>query len=232
MSLILPRDVVRELDRRAVEEYAVPSLLLMENAGRACADVALDMLGYRGALDRATAVVCGPGNNGGDGLVIARTLVNRGYEVRVLALGGAEALERASEDVRANLAMWLALGEQVIAIDPEDAYASTTRGLGDAALVVDALFGTGLTRPLEGPWEAVVAAVNDHSSMVLAVDVPSGLDADTGEVLGCAVRALGTVTFVAEKPGLHLAEGPEHARSIQVVEIGIPGPLMRQLERA
>ena len=218
----LTREAVRELDRRAIEEVGVPSIVLMESAGRACAEEALGLLEEWGDGGRVL-VLCGPGNNGGDGLVIARTLVNRGRRVAVVFVGGHEQLESGGADFATNLDLWRAQGGAVTVLASEDGVEEFEREeLARSALVVDALFGTGLTRDLGPPWSSVVAAVNRCGVPVLAVDLPSGLDANTGEVLGQAVRAIRTVTFIAGKPGLRQAAGPDHAGVVVVAEIGIP----------
>ena len=222
MAGVLGRDAVRELDRRAIEEYGIPSIVLMENAGRAAADVALLELGddRRGPV----VVLAGPGNNGGDGLVVARTLVNRGVEAEVLAIFPEERLAAASEDVRINAALWRGLGRE-IRFEPEPELLAER--LSAATLVVDGLFGTGLRRPLAAPYPAVVEAVGASGARVLALDLPSGLDADSGAVLGAAVEADVTVTFVAAKPGFHRGEGPARCGRVVVAEIGIPRSWLR-----
>jgi len=227
----LGRDVVRELDRRAIQDFGLPALLLMENAGRACADEALAMLPGAGRAGEVV-VLCGPGNNGGDGLVVARTLHNRGVSVRVGFVGELERLERCSEDVRTNARLWRALGGAIHEIASLADLAGLEARLANAALVVDALFGTGLTRPLRDPWAAAVRAMDAAPAAVLAVDLPSGLDADTGEVLGACARAAATVTFVAPKPGLVRGEGPRLAGRVRVAEIGIPRELLEAARRA
>lgn len=232
MQASLPASVVRELDRAAIEDRGVHSLLLMENAGRAVADVVAARLVVGGA---PAVVLVGPGNNGGDGLVVARTLVNRGFAARVYFVGALERLRDLSPDTQANVRAWRDLeraglpvgsGRLVEVRRPSDLGAA----LAGALVVVDALFGTGLARPLMTPWREVVEAVNAVSSerelAVVAVDVPSGLHADRGEVLGAAIRATETVTFVAPKPGLLLGAGPTHAGRLTVAEIGIPRDLV------
>jgi len=222
----LRRSEVRELDRRAIEEFGVPSLLLMENAGRACADVAEAMLERtvpRAVSGGPAVVVCGVGNNGGDGLVIARTLVNRGRRAEVLVAADAERLARASEDVATNVRLWRSLGREVRFVASAQELAAELAG---AALVVDALFGTGLSTPLREDAAGLVRALVAAQRPTLAVDLPSGLDADDGRVLGAAVRADETVTFVAPKPGLVLGDGPRLAGTVHVAEIGIPRPLL------
>ena len=213
----LGREAVRELDRRAIEEVGVPSLLLMENAGRACA------FEVERLLDGGSCVcLCGPGNNGGDGLVIARTLWNRGHAVRAVFLGDEERLGRCSEDVRMNARLWRALGRDLELVAPDEGPAFVRALTPAPTVVVDALFGTGLTRELRAPWSEIVCAINGLPSTVVAVDLPSGLDADSGEVLGEAVRAELTVSFVAPKLGFTRARGPEYTGRVIVAEIGIP----------
>ncbi len=228
-ELSLSRREVRELDRRAIEEYGIPSIVLMENAGRACADEALAMLaGSSGSSHGYALVFCGPGNNGGDGLVVARTLWNRGVEVRVFFAGTRAQLDASSADVRTNSRLLEGLGLTPSFLERGEQVADLARALGSAALVVDALFGTGLTRPLAGIPAALIDALNEARRPVLAVDLPSGLDADTGAILGRAVRADLTVTFVARKPGFTVGKGPELCGRVVVAEIGIPRFLLEE----
>lgn len=219
----LTREEVRALDRRATEEFGVPSLLLMENAGRACADAARRMV----ADDpRPVNVVCGPGNNGGDGLVVARTLHARGVPVEAWLAAPLETVERLSADVRANADMWRRQGRDLRELATPAQLEAARPELERASLLVDALFGTGLARPVEGHLAAVVELLDAAPAPVLAVDVPSGLDADTGEVLGVAPTAACTVTFVAPNVGLTRGECPRLAGAVEVAEIGIPRPLL------
>lgn len=237
----LSASAVRELDRVAIEERGVPSLLLMENAGRAVAAV-VARLAERGGPP--VQVLVGPGNNGGDGLVIARTLHNRGLGVRVHFVGPIEKLRELSDDTQMNARLWRDLerpgglrdaGRIVELRDVRDAEAFA-RELSGTGVVVDAMFGTGLVRELRSPWREVVLAVNaareEAGLEVVAVDVPSGLHADTGEVLGVAVRASRTVTFVAPKDGFFRGAGPEHTGRVTVAEIGIPRDLVLGALRA
>lgn len=224
--LVLSCAQVRELDRRAIEEHGVPSLLLMENAGRASADEAQRMLGSEGG---SVLVLAGPGNNGGDGFVVARTLFNRGVSVRLLCVASAERLARASEDVQVNVRLWRALGQELV-FRP-DGIEGDRELVRESALVVDALLGTGTARQLVEPMLGTVRAIGAHARRVLAVDLPTGLDADRGEPLGAVVEAEATVTFVAAKPGFQLGVGPRVTGRVVVAEIGIPRPLLDALSQ-
>ena len=214
----------RELDAQAIDG-GVASLLLMENAGRACATACLEMLGEDSSGE--VLVLAGPGNNGGDGFVIARTLYNHGVSARAFFVGEPGKLAELSPDAQSHGRMWLELapGHTVIhEVYPDSAGLAELRSsLGRSpALIVDSLFGSGLDRPLSGIFAEVVDLVNAAAIDVLAVDIPSGIHGDTGQVLGTAIRADRTVTFVAHKPGLLLGAGPVHAGAVQVAEIGIP----------
>jgi NAD(P)H-hydrate epimerase len=199
----------RALDAWAIETHGIPGLELMERAGLALAD-ACDGSITEGGI----AVVCGSGNNGGDGFVAARLLLERGRDVRVLLLAEADTYKG---DARANLERLPS--ERVAAFTPEP--------LAAAGLVVDALLGTGFSGEPREPLSGAIAAINaardaNGDLRVVACDVPSGVDASTGEVLGEAVRADLTVTFNAAKPGLLIAPGKRHAGRVRVVDIGIP----------
>lgn len=233
----LSADAVRRLDQVAIEERGVPSALLMENAGRAVAVRVARQLERGGP---PTLVLVGPGNNGGDGLVIARTLVNRGFDVRVVFVGELAKLRELSDDVQLNARLWRdmqALGGRtgrLVEVSSAADLAEFDKQLAATGVVVDALFGTGLTRALRSPWSEVVRAVNAAGRHVVAVDVPSGLHADSGAVPdgGVAIRATETVTFVLPKRGLLTGAGPEHVGALTVAEIGIPLDLIREALRA
>ncbi len=222
---------VRELDRRAIEEYGIPGQILMENAGRATA-AAVESLKRKRSLEGEVLVLCGPGNNGGDGFVIARTLANRGHGVRVAFVGSLTALAELSADTQLNARLWRDLGRPITELASTSDLPALATKLDGVAVVVDALFGTGLTRALRTPWLEVVHAVNGSGRPVVAVDVPSGLDGDTGEVHGAAVEADLTVTFVAAKQGFFQGEGPDHVGRVLVAEIGVPREFVRAARRA
>lgn len=177
----------------------------MERAGAAAALVAADM---QPVPDAGILVVAGPGNNGGDAFVVARLLKDRGYRPIVMFAGSAEKLP---PDARAAYEAWRSAGGEVVGEFPSQRL----------ALVVDGLFGIGLTRPLAGAFADIVTRINAAACPVLALDAPSGLDGETGRVLGCAVRATRTATFIALKPGLLTLEGPDHCGEISVHDLGI-----------
>jgi hydroxyethylthiazole kinase-like uncharacterized protein yjeF len=212
---VLSREQMRAFDRHAIDVCRVPSLVLMENAGRGAAErVALSFADRPGSI----LVVCGPGNNGGDGFVVARLLVARGSPVRVALLADSARLRG---DARANHDAWVGLGGEVVAIS-EDALEQLGQELSRATVVVDALFGTGLDREVTGFFAAAIEHVNRSQAYLLSLDIPSGLDANTGCPLGVAVRAHETVTFAHLKLGLVTSVGAEHAGHVHVVDIGVP----------
>jgi len=193
----------RAADAWAIGERGIPSLDLMERAGHGLAELAADT-----APDGRVVVVCGPGNNGGDGFVAARLLAGWGREVRVLLVGDAAKL---TDDARANVER-LPVPVEPFAFDV----------LPGAAVVVDALLGTGIAGAPRPPFDAAIEAIGAAGVPVVAADGPSGVDASTGEVAGAAIRATATATFAAAKPGLWIEPGKGHAGAVTVVDIGIP----------
>lgn len=211
------RAEMQALDRRAIEELGIPGLCLMENAGRGVAREALAMLPHPNA---AVLLLCGKGNNGGDGFVAARHLAIAGARPACWLFGRVAEL-RGKGDAGVNLDACVRMGipvDEALDLPPEQIGAACSLH----ALVVDALFGTGLDRPLRAPWPAVIDAVNGCERPILAVDLPSGLDADTGMPLGACVRATRTVTMALPKVGFSRGRGPEHTGEVVVVDIGMP----------
>ncbi len=218
------RQQMRELDRIAIEEYEIPGLILMENAGRACAQAALEMLD--GTDEPRAVVLCGRGNNGGDGFVVARHLLNREAQVTALLLGAvADVLEDGGE-AAVNLKIVRNMGIEPVELSSADeARAALGEGSG-AHLLVDALLGTGISGEVRQPFRGAIRAVNQAGMPVLAVDVPSGLDCDTGLPLGVAVRAKRTVTFGLLKRGLVRPEARPYTGELEVAQISIPRALI------
>ena len=220
MIFTLTRAAVRDLDRRAIQEYGVPSVVLMENAGRGAAELLVRLNPER----QRVLILCGPGNNGGDGFVIARHLQNYGFDVDALLFGK---VERLSPDAKVNAAIWQRSAPLWIAAADGQLDADNWRIIAGApGWIVDALFGTGLTRPLGAPFDEVVAAVNASGRPVLAVDIPSGLDCDTGESLGPTIRATHTATFVAPKLGFASMNAKPWLGEVHVLDIGAPKKLV------
>ncbi|MDA8064483.1 MAG: NAD(P)H-hydrate dehydratase [Thermaerobacter sp.] len=213
MRLVTAREMA-EIDRRAAAEYGIPGLLLMEHAGAAVARAAAQL-----APGGPVAVLAGPGNNGGDGFVAARHLANADRRVTVFCTADRE---RYREDAAANLAILERLGIPVRFQGP------TPGELQAAALVVDALLGTGARGVPRGAVAQAIRSIGSAGRPVLAVDIPSGLDADTGEAWDPAVRAGRTVTFGLAKRGHFLGEGPERCGELVVADISLPRPLLEE----
>ena len=213
MHDLTSRPVYRIADVRAIEAAAAQDASpgLMEKAGLAAARAAQDRML---AVGRNVLVIAGPGNNGGDGFVVARHLLQAWYRVRVVFTGDAE---RLPADARAAHDAWLAAGGTIASRLPEQ----------PADVVVVALFGIGLTRAPDGPHAELIGWMNRQPAPVLALDIPSGLSADTGAVLGCAVRAARTVTFIGLKPGLLTLDGPDHAGVIELADLGVDVAALR-----
>ena len=192
---------IREIEARR----AKVSPTLMERAGAAAARAAL-------ALTRGTRlpmlILCGPGNNGGDGFIVARILRQRGFSPAVIFRGDPD---RLPADARAAYESWRAAGGEAEREIPHRHF----------SLAVDALFGVGLTRPIEGEYADLIDRINRLDCPVLALDIPSGLEADSGRVLGCAVRAAHTATFIGLKPGLLTLDGPDHCGDISVHDLDL-----------
>jgi NAD(P)H-hydrate epimerase len=215
----LTRAQVREIDRRSVEKFHIPGVVLMENAARAVTDVATEML--RGVKQPGVLIVCGGGNNGGDGFAVGRHLHNRGVDVEIALAHSSGYRDEAAANLRIIQAMDL----------PRIPIAEADVALGAGIdLIIDALFGTGLeTPPRDARW---VQWMNDAEVPILAVDLPSGMDCDTGEPLGPAcIRATRTVTFVAEKVGFSNPNARQYLGEITVGDIGCPRELIEDVAR-
>jgi NAD(P)H-hydrate epimerase len=208
---------MREADRRTIEEIGIPSLVLMENAGRqvvaAMEATYPELAGYR------VAVLCGRGSNGGDGFVVARTLHQRGVDVSVFVIGRVADIRG---DARINVEILGRLGLAVVEVNDGQAWELHYSEISECDLIVDAIFGTGLKPPLAGMLETVVADVNASGLPVIAIDLPTGLSADTPEVVGDTIEAALTVTLGAPKLPLVLPPAESRAGDIVIADIGIP----------
>lgn len=210
---VLTRDQVRQLDRRAIDAYGMSGLVLMENAGRGTVDV-LERLGIGGPV----VILCGKGNNGGDGFVVARHLAIRGHDCRVLLLCAADEL---SGDAAANFAILKKCDVPIV--ERPDNLDSHCR---DAEWLVDAMLGTGARGEPRPPLDAAIDWMNDQSAKKLAVDVPSGLDCDTGRPARHTVRADHTCTFAAMKIGFSQPGAENYTGHVHVCDIGTPPALL------
>ncbi|MFV0475187.1 MAG: NAD(P)H-hydrate epimerase, partial [Pikeienuella sp.] len=202
---------MRAAERAAIGSGAASGLDLMERAGEGVVAAALDRAPALARAPGWAAILCGPGNNGGDGFVIARVLRARGWRVDLFQDPG----EGAPPDAAENLRRWRGIG----AIRP----LAEAGGALDADLIIDALFGTGLTRPLEGEAARLAALSRGARARIVAVDAPSGLCCDSGRALGAAFHAGLTVTFHRAKRGHYLDEGPFHCGDLDIVDIGLSG---------
>ncbi len=216
-NLVLDRQAVREVDRIAIEEFAMPGIVLMENAALGLAKHALEMLTGADASPPRVLIICGSGNNGGDGYALARHLVNHEVDVTLVCLGD----PTSGGDADINKVICNHMNIPVIEPDKLEAFAN-------CHLIVDAIFGTGLDRPVTGPIASIIEWINQTGVSILAADCPSGLDCDTGRPLGCAVRATRTVTFVARKPGFLLGDARSYTGEVFVASIGAPASLIER----
>ncbi len=208
---------MQSIDKKAIETYGIPGSVLMEHAGRGCAD--LIMKYYPDVSGNVTSILCGSGNNGGDGYVIARYLLDRGSKVRVYLLAPED---RIKGDARIHLDILKGLCPDIYHMNEEGSLARYKAEILQSRLIVDALLGTGLNSEVKGLYREVIEWVNLTGIPVCAVDIPSGIHADTGEVMGSAIKAALTVTFCMPKRGQFVHPGIDHVGRLEVVDIGIP----------
>jgi NAD(P)H-hydrate epimerase len=213
----LTREQVRSIDRKAVEDYGMSGLVLMENAGRGCSDKLCE-IGIVGKV----VIVCGKGNNGGDGFVIARHLAARGHFVRVMLAAKPDELQG---DAAANYAVLKSAGFPIVGIE------RLIEELPNADWIVDALLGTGASGDPRSPISGVIAQINNVNARKLAVDLPSGLDCDTGIPGNPTFRADHTCTFVAPKVGFANPAAKEFVGTVSVHDIGVPRKLLEEFLR-
>lgn len=212
-------DTMQKVDKQTITEYGISSLHLMENAGRSCVEEIMAEFGMTG---RSAVIMCGKGNNGGDGFVIARLLIQKGWAVTVIIFADHE---RITGDAAVNLSKlpesvitYCADKSRLAVLQPEEIF--------KVDVIVDALLGTGLTGDVSGMYLDVIALVNASGRPVVSVDIPSGIHGTTGQVMGGAVRSDMTVTFAAAKLGNILYPGAEYSGRVVVADIGIPEKVM------
>lgn len=224
MKLATPNEM-KKLDQMAMDLYKIPGILLMENAALNVADKAMEMLA--GApLGSKTAVIAGKGNNGGDAFAAARHLVQKGYPVITVSL-----VERnmVTGDPESYLNILESIGAPVIYAYREEDIPKIGNLLHDSALIIDGIFGTGFHGSVTGIFKPVIELINKSRAMVLSIDIPSGVNGETGQTGGIAVKADETVTFTLPKPGLFQYPGRFHAGNVTVADIGIPAAATEQL---
>ena len=206
---------IQDLDRIAIGRYGVRSLVLMENAGRLVATEILRRI--KKLRSPKVCILCGLGNNAGDGFVAARHLVNAGIKVKTYLIGRASRLK---QDAQVNYRILRRLNVPVRDIHKTDA--RLRKDIAQAPIVIDAIFGVGLNRAITEPFYGIIETANRHANRIVAVDIPSGLDGTTGEIYGICIKADVTVTFSFVKRGFLKAQGPAHTGKVIVADIGIP----------
>mgnify|MGYP002631739268 CR=1 FL=1 len=222
---ILNATQMREADRHTIEEIGISSLVLMENAGRQV--VAAMEAAYESELGGRVGVLCGHGNNGGDGFVVARTLIQRGVDTALFVIGSVADIRG---DARTNLDILGRLGITVVEVSDEQTWELHFSEISQCTLLVDAIFGTGLTSALGGMMETVVADINASGIPIVSIDLPSGMSADTPHLVGDCIDASMTVTLAAAKLPLVLPPGETHAGDVVIADIGIPSEVLEGLE--
>ncbi len=215
MKLVYAAEM-QALDRYTIEELGIPGEILMENAGRGVAEIILSR--FADAAQRGTLVVCGPGNNGGDGFVVARHLAQHDIPVKLVSLAPPEKF-RGEADL--NLRIVKRLGLSLVQLSEAD-LETLAQVLERCGLVVDAIFGTGLKRPVTGLFARVIETINASGRPIVAVDIPSGLSADTGRPLGVAIKATLTATMALPKVGQVIYPGKEYVGELCLVDISMP----------
>jgi NAD(P)H-hydrate epimerase len=219
--LRLTRHQLREIDRRAIDQYHIPGVVLMENASRAVADAACQMLD--GQCVGEILIHVGAGNNGGDGLAAARNLHSRGADITLYLTSDPSNFKNEA------LINWQIVQAMHLPILRDDLSALQKE---QPLLIIDSVFGTGLTEPPRDPWPALVTTVEHLRVPILAVDIPSGLDCDTGICLGPCLRAHRTVTFVAEKVGFAKDWSREYLGQVTLADIGCPRELIEDVAKS
>lgn len=216
MKLALPNEM-KKIDQIAIEKFGIPGLLLMENAALAIAEKACEMLSYDNT--KKIVAIAGKGNNGGDAFAAARHLHQWGFPVSVISLVPRGCI---TGDALSFLQILESIGIEISYIDDVSFVQEALLRLEKPDLILDGIFGTGIHGAVTGVYAAAVEAINDSPAKVLSIDIPSGINGETGQMCGVAVRADETVTFAAAKPGLFQYPGRSHAGNITVAEIGIP----------
>ncbi|MCX5699648.1 MAG: NAD(P)H-hydrate epimerase [Candidatus Omnitrophica bacterium] len=212
---VLTAAQAKALDKRAQKEFGISTLILMENAGRAVMEEALKILK---SSQGKVAVFCGMGNNGGDGFCAARHLLTAGFKPDVYLTGKVSDVEN---EAKINLSILLRLKQKITEIKPRNLSLLKKR-IERSSLIIDALLGVGARGQIRPGYQKIIDIINSSDIYVLSVDIPSGLDATTGKVLGRCIKADKTITFVCKKRGMVYGEGEKHCGKVLVRTIGIP----------
>jgi NAD(P)H-hydrate epimerase len=217
-NIVMTRQQVRDFDKWAIESLKIPGVVLMENAGKNFVDIIMPDIRQAGV--KKICIFCGTGNNGGDGYVIARHLENNNFRTKAVIVGD---IEKIAGDAKTNLEIIRNMGLKIenigtVEMTSESKIAEVMRGFD---LIIDAIFGTGLTGQLRPEYQCLINAINSAGRDIFAVDIPSGLDCDTGDPLGCAIKAKRTITFVAMKQGVLNDSAKQYTGKVDVASIGI-----------
>ncbi len=223
----LKRDEIGEIDRKAIEEYEIPGLILMENAGRNVAEEILKMLAY--PYNAKVAIFCGKGNNGGDGFVVARHLYNKGVNVSVYLTTKVSGV-LTDGDAGTNLKILLNMNLKIKELQNIRDIEEIEKVLQGCNIIVDAIFGTGLSGNVREPIGTFIKKINETNIPIVSIDIPSGLNCDEGIALGTAVKATKTVTFVSPKVGFIKGHGKEYTGELIVTDISVPKELIENCE--
>jgi len=213
---------IQKLDKLAIESFGVPSLSLMENAGGAVAREIINTL--KGVKNPFVCVICGSGNNAGDGFVTARHLVNARIKTVVLLIGKGGQLKG---DAAVNYRIFKKLKYPIKEVGA--VHALPVRDIAKADIIVDAIFGVGLNRDILDPFRNIIEAINESGKKIISIDTPSGLDGTSGKIYGICVKADRTVTFSLAKTGFFKKHGPKQTGKVIVVDIGIPVQLRNRI---
>ena len=226
MSIVLTREQVRSVDKAAIERYHIAGIVLMENAGRNAAALIRNIFGEKGGA----LICCGAGNNGGDGCVIARHLHNAGWHVRLLVTGD---VSRMTPDMRANHAIVDAMGLESTVAPDADRQRHVVQSIHADEVLIDCLLGTGFRGKVRSPTAELIETMNTVGKRAMvAIDVPSGLDCDTGAPSNATIRADLTITFVAAKTGFTRQTAAPFVGQVEVADIGVPRELVAEIAGA
>jgi hydroxyethylthiazole kinase-like uncharacterized protein yjeF len=223
MMKVTTAEQMQELDRKAIETYRIPGIVLMENAGRGAAEAISNA--FPDILKKKVAIIAGKGNNGGDGFVIGRYFLNRGIPVKAFLLADPKALRG---DAETAFQIFLRMKGEVLPIPSSKDYQRVKKDLEKFDFLIDSIFGTGLDAEVRGYYREVIDHLNTLQKPIIAVDIPSGLDANTGKPLGTAIRASLTVTFGLPKVGQLISPGIDYVGAMKIIDISIPRKLVEE----